>query len=56
METDVLDYTFTTILLIMMEEKEVHLVAFYSCMFKATKINYDIYDKEFLTVFEAFYT
>ena len=44
-ETNVSEYALIAILLIMIEEKKVHLVAFYSHMFKATKLNYNIYDK-----------
>jgi len=40
----------------MMEEKEVYLVAFHSCIFKAIELNYNIYDKELLMIFKAFYT
>ena len=50
METNVSDYTLAAILLIMIEEKEVHLVVFHSCMFKAAKLSYDIYNKELLIV------
>jgi len=39
----------------MKEEKEVYLVVFYSHTFKATEINYNIYNKELLMIFEAFY-
>jgi len=54
-ETDVLDYTLVTILLIIMKEKEMHLVVFHFYMFKATELDYNIYNKELLVVFEAFY-
>ena len=39
-----------------MEEKEVYPVTFHFYIFKATELNYNIYDKEILVVFEAFYT
>ena len=55
-ETNALEYTLTAILLIITEEKEVYSVVFHSCLFKTTELNYDIYNKEFLTVFKAFYT
>jgi len=46
----------TAILLIMTEEKEIHLVIFHFCIFKTTKVNYDIHNKEFLAVFKVFHT
>jgi len=49
-----LDYALAAILSIVNEENEVYLVAFYSCTFTATKLNYDIYDIELLAIFEAF--
>jgi len=54
-ETDVLKYTLTAIFLIITEEKEVHLVTFYSCTFKITELNYNMYNKKLLVVFKAFY-
>jgi len=54
METDALDYTLTSILSIVNEDNEVHPIAFYSCTFTVAELNYDIYDKELLTIFEAF--
>jgi len=56
METNVSDYALVAILLIMTEEKEVHPVVFHSHISKAIKLNYDTYNKELLTIFEAFYT
>jgi len=53
-ETDVSEYTIIAILSIIIKEKEVYPVAFYSCMFKATKLKYDIHNKELFTVFEVF--
>jgi len=55
-ETNVLKYTLIAIFLIIIEEKEVHLVAFHSHIFKIMELNYDTYNKELLVVFEAFYT
>ena len=55
METDISDYALITILSIM-EEKEIYLVVFHSYIFKATELNYNMYDKKLLTVFEAFHT
>lgn len=54
METNTSEYVLTAIFLTMMEEKEVHPVVFHSCTLKAAKLNYDIYNKELLIVFEAF--
>jgi len=54
-ETNALEYTLIAILLIMTEEKNVYPVIFHSCMFKAAELNYDIYNKELLVVFEAFH-
>lgn len=56
METDASDYTLVAILLIIMKEKEVYLVTFHFYMFKAMELNYNIYNKELLVIFEAFYT
>jgi len=53
-ETDTLDYTLTTILSIVNEENEVHLVVFHSYTFTIVELNYDTYDKKFLAIFEAF--
>ena len=54
METDALDYALTTILFIVNENNEVHLVAFHSHTFTVAELNYDTYDKELLVIFEAF--
>ena len=54
METDVSDYVLTVILSIVNKENEVHLVAFHSCTFTVAELNYDIYNKELLVIFEAF--
>jgi len=54
METDTLDYALTTILFIINEENEVYLVAFHSYTFTVVELNYDMYDKELLVIFEAF--
>ncbi len=54
METDSLDYALTAILSIINEENEVHPVTFYSHTFTAMELNYDIYDKKLLAIFEAF--
>ena len=53
-ETDALDYAFTTILSIVNEENEVHLVAFHSHTFTMVELNYNTHNKELLAIFEAF--
>jgi len=54
METNALDYVLAVILFIVNEENEVHSVTFYSHTFTAAELNYDIYDKKLLAIFEAF--
>ena len=44
-ETNISDYTLTTILLIIIEEEKVYLVTFYSYIFKTTELNYNIHKK-----------
>ena len=55
-EIDVSDYNLTAILLIIIEEKEVYSVTFHFYIFKAVELNYNIHDKELLTIYEAFHT
>jgi len=33
---------------------DIHPIAFYSCSMKPAELNYKIYDKELLAIFEAF--
>ena len=54
METGALDYALVAILSIVNEENEVHSVAFHSCTLTVMELNYDIHDKELLSIFEAF--
>ena len=54
METDASDYALAAILSIVNEDNEVHPVAFHSCTFTVAELNYNIYDKELLTIFESF--
>ena len=54
METDALDYALTAILSICNKENEVHPVAFHFHTFTVVELNYDMYNKELLTIFEAF--
>jgi len=51
METNVLDYALT---FIVNEENEVYLVVFHSYTFTIVELNYDIYNKKLLVIFEAF--
>ena len=53
-ETNTSDYTLTTILSIVNKDNEVYLVAFHSHTFTAVELNYNIYNKELLAIFEAF--
>ena len=55
-ETNALEYILTAIFSIMIKEKKIHLAIFYSCLFKIIELNYDIYNKELLVVFEVFHT
>ena len=54
METNASDYALAAILSIMTKDNEIYFIAFHSQMFSALKLNYDIYDKELLVIFEAF--
>jgi len=54
METNASDYALAAILSIVNEENEVHPVAFHSCTFTITELNYNTYDKKLLVIFEAF--
>ena len=42
------------ILSIELESGEIHPVAFHSCSFNSTELNYDVHDKELYAIFEAF--
>ena len=53
-ETNALDYALAAILSIINKDNEVHPVAFYSYTFTTAELNYDIYNKELLAIFEAF--
>ena len=54
METDVSDYALAVILSIMTKNNEIYPIVFHSQMFSALELNYDIYNKELLVIFEAF--
>ncbi len=53
-ETDASDYALAAIFSIVNKDNKVHPVAFHSRTFTAAELNYDIYNKELLTIFEAF--
>ena len=53
-ETNASDYALAAILSIMTKDNEIHPIAFHSQTFSAPELNYDIYDKELLAIFEAF--
>ena len=38
----------------MTKDNEIHPIAFYSQTFSTLELNYDVYDKELLAIFEAF--
>ena len=55
METDTSDYAITAIISqISPDNGNLHPIAFYSCGMKPLELNYEIYDKELLAIFEAF--
>ena len=53
-ETDTSDYALAAILSIMTKDNEIYPIAFYSQTFSAPELNYDVHDKELLTIFKAF--
>jgi len=52
-ETDTSDHALAAILSTRVNGN-IHLIAFHSRTFSATELNYDVYDKELLAIFEAF--
>ena len=54
LETDASDFAIGAILLQQGEERHLHLVAFHSRKFQPAEINYEIHDKELLTVVDVF--
>ena len=50
-ETNALDYAFTTILSIVNKENKVYPIAFYSYTFTMAELNYNTHDKELLAIF-----
>ena len=54
-ETDASDYVIAVIISqISPDNGNIHLIAFYSCSMQLPELNYEIYDKELLAIFEAF--
>src|SRR5882724_4038611 len=54
-ETDASDYPITAIISqISPDDGDIHPITFYSCSIQPTELNYEIYDKELLAIFEAF--
>jgi len=54
-ETDTSDYVIAAIISqISPYDGDIHLIAFHSCSMQPVELNYEIYDKELLAIFEAF--
>ena len=54
-KTDASDYAIAAIISqISPDDGNLHPIAFYSCGMKPAELNYEIYDKELLVIFEAF--
>jgi len=54
-ETDASDYAIAAIISqISPDDGDIHLIIFYSCSMQPAELNYEIYDKELLAIFEAF--
>jgi len=53
-ETDASDFALGDVLSQRDEEGRLHLVAFHSRKFQCAEINYEIHDKEFLAIVDAF--
>jgi len=53
-KTDASNYALTVILSIMTKDNEIHPIAFHSWTFSALELNYDVYNKELLAIFEVF--
>src|SRR5882724_5198394 len=53
-KTDASDYTLTTVLSITTPDGELHPIAFHSQTLSALELNYNVHNKELLTIFEAF--
>src|SRR5882672_8670886 len=54
-ETDASDYAIAAIISqISPDDRDIHPIAFYSCSMQPVELNYEIYDKGLLAIFEAF--
>ena len=53
-ETDASDHALVAVLSIRTPDSDYHPVAFHSWMFKDTKTNYNIHDKELMAIYDAF--
>ena len=53
-ETDASDYALAAILSTYTPNGELHPIAFHSRTFTSPELNYDVHDKELLTIFKAF--
>jgi len=53
-ETNTLDYAHAAILSIMTKDNEIYPIAFHFQTFSTPELNYDVYNKELLAIFEAF--
>ena len=54
-ETDASDYALAAILSIITEDDQLHPVAFHSCSFSTSELNYNVHDKELFAIYEAFH-
>jgi len=54
METDASDYALAAILSIMTKDNEIHPIAFHSQTFSTPELNYNVHNKELLTIFKVF--
>src|SRR6266540_1334427 len=53
-ETDASNYALVAILSIVTEDDQLHPIAFHSGSFSASKLNYNVHDKELFTIYRAF--
>jgi len=54
-ETDTSEYVIAVIISqISPNDGDIHPISFYSCSMQLAELNYEIYDKELLAIFEAF--
>jgi len=55
-ETDTSDYAIAAIISQNSpDDGDIHPITFYSCSMQQVRLNYEIYDKELLSIFEAFH-